>query len=373
MKSQTIKIKYLILIFGLIVIAVLMFGCSGVTSENSPGTSGDTITGNDNSTGTSGQSTIADEQSLHDLSGTILFTKSIFDPGQTRARQTLNSMSPDGDNEIEIEVQIEGEAYNREINFSRDCSYLLLVVNDKYINDPGPETIVIMNLDGSEERELTPPGIGRIRGITYSKNDQLIAYLREAELYIIDMEGNLVQSFPVPEYSGSLTWSPDGSHFAFISEDDLRNHRYVYVINSDGTNLINLTGEFDSDVIYRPYSPSWSPESDKLAFRAGNLSDSIDGIWIAQAPFTSCEKLWAPSLNESWSSVSLDIIAWSPDGEAIAFSTQPGNEVGAAVDIGMISIPSLKSKLVYRGHDIEKLIGWLSCDEYPAVLGQPDS
>ena len=62
-------------------------------------------------------------------------------------------------------------------------------------------------------------------------------------------------------------WSPDGSRIAWSSERD--GNREIYVMDADGSNPTNLTGDpgYDS-------SPAWSPDGQRILFnsrRDGNL------------------------------------------------------------------------------------------------------
>jgi Tol biopolymer transport system component len=55
------------------------------------------------------------------------------------------------------------------------------------------------------------------------------------------------------------TWSPDGSHLAFVSDRD--GDEDIYLISSDGTGLVNLTDNPASD-----FNQVWSPSGRFIAF-----------------------------------------------------------------------------------------------------------
>jgi Tol biopolymer transport system component len=67
-------------------------------------------------------------------------------------------------------------------------------------------------------------------------------------------------------------WSPDGSQIAFSSN---RAGSYdIWLMSSDGTNLRQLTDDFDWD-----RAPSWSPDGSRIAFGRKAANRIID-IWI---------------------------------------------------------------------------------------------
>ena len=57
------------------------------------------------------------------------------------------------------------------------------------------------------------------------------------------------------------SWSPDESQIAFTMQVDEDGWRGVFLLNTDGTELVQLT---DEKGYY--YSPVWSPDGEKLAF-----------------------------------------------------------------------------------------------------------
>ena len=115
------------------------------------------------------------------------------------------------------------------------------------------------------------------------------------------------------------TWSPDGSKIAFSSnrsgnlstEASAKVDYDIWVMNSDGTGLSNLTNNPAYDG-----KPKWSPDGTKIAFvsdRSGNLD-----IWTMNADGSNLKQL-----------TDLTIIdtdpCWSPDGSKIAFSSNRSN------------------------------------------------
>lgn len=75
--------------------------------------------------------------------------------------------------------------------------------------------------------------------------------------------------------------SPDGSKIAFTAELVEMDQRHIWVMDSDGSNLIRLTrGRYDSN-------PAWSPDGSKIAFTRDRINGNIyimnaDGSDITQ-------------------------------------------------------------------------------------------
>lgn len=101
-------------------------------------------------------------------------------------------------------------------------------------------------------------------------------------------------------------WSPDGSKIAFVSYRTSDNE--IYVINSDGTNLIRLTNNPDDDM-----TPVWSPNSMKLAFmhRVDYTNKDIFVIDVDGSNQTNLTDFPGDDFDP----------AWSPDGSRIAFAS----------------------------------------------------
>lgn len=104
------------------------------------------------------------------------------------------------------------------------------------------------------------------------------------EIYLIDVEQgisvNLTNSpgmddcFPV--------WSPDGTRIAFSSHKRMGTEQ-IYVMNADGSNVIQLTDGRDEKLDF--YWPSWSPDGKRIAFtgelvRLGPESEQWCGIFV---------------------------------------------------------------------------------------------
>ena len=105
------------------------------------------------------------------------------------------------------------------------------------------------------------------------------------------------------ELDASPSWSSDGSRIAFISDRDGDNE--IYVMNIDGSGVIQLTDDFASDE-----DPEWSPDGSRIAFHSDRDGDYE--IYVMNADGSGVTQLTDNSDADRGS-------AWSPDGTRIAF------------------------------------------------------
>jgi len=103
----------------------------------------------------------------------------------------------------------------------------------------------------------------------------------------------------------SPTWSPDG-RIAFANGD-------IYVVNGDGSGLIDLTNDLAALEVY----PAWSPDGTKVAF-VSNRGGAYD-LYVMNADGTSVAQLTHDQATEGRP-------AWSPDGTRIAFASDKGGD-----------------------------------------------
>ena len=159
------------------------------------------------------------------------------------------------------------------------------------------------------------------------------------EIFLMNPDGKRVRQLTRHlQYDALPAWSPDGQKITFKSFRD--EHRSpgsraingeIYVMNSDGTNPINLTQSPN-----RPDGLScWSPDGKQIAFKSAEISKK-DGIfqsdvWVMDADGSNPHNL----TNHDALDRAPD---WSPDGNQIvfesnrnmewAFKVPPGVELG---------------------------------------------
>jgi Tol biopolymer transport system component len=119
--------------------------------------------------------------------------------------------------------------------------------------------IYVMRSDGSDQRRLTR-NRDDVESFGWSPDGRFLVYaFYDGPIYRVPASGGarrLLASFAAPE--PDLAWSPDGRYIAFVSEET--GDGDVHVMTAKGFKERRLTkGFFNSN-------PSWSPDSQQIAF-----------------------------------------------------------------------------------------------------------
>jgi hypothetical protein len=178
--------------------------------------------------------------------------------------------------------------------------------------------IYVVNTDGSNLHQLFGEGADNIAP-EWSPDGTKLAY-SNAGVEVVNADGS---NRTVLQYTGTLdtypSWSPDGSKIAFTSTRTGIGH--IFVMNADGSNAQQLTGEPAS----QDQHPSWSPDGSKIVFErcvggsvAGNapwLCSTQWDLFVMNADGSNPQNLTnTPNSNETGAK-------YTPDGKMIGFTT----------------------------------------------------
>jgi Tol biopolymer transport system component len=185
----------------------------------------------------------------------------------------------------------------------------------------GQSEIYVMNADGSNQIRLTTSAIGSYQP-AWSPDGTQIAFRgydsqANADIYVVNTDGtgltNLSNDPNDPSYTPS--WSPDGTQIMFMIEDDYSSH--IYVMDADGSNRVQLTNSIE-------YSAVWSPDGSKIAFVSER--DGAPEIYVMDADGSNQTNLTGTYGVLPYAPFN-DAPAWSPDGARIAFSSDRDGQV----------------------------------------------
>jgi Tol biopolymer transport system component len=183
--------------------------------------------------------------------------------------------------------------------------------------------LYVVNADGTEKRVLARSRTYGGGGVVWSPDGQTIAFPGHNRVVFINADGsgrrNVTREWGL---DGLPVWSPDGRRIAFMSGRDNEpghgNDGDIYAMNADGSGLRSLTR---NDGAGWAWFPMWSANGRKIAFNRVQPPPKPpyskgwkSEVWVMNADGSSQRRLARgfPS-------------AWSPDGQKIAFRTEPAN------------------------------------------------
>ncbi|MDQ3997068.1 MAG: hypothetical protein M3303_08615 [Gemmatimonadota bacterium] len=184
----------------------------------------------------------------------------------------------------------------------------------------GPPDLIVLNLATGEERRLfTSQSVGGMHPHGSTDGDRVVFVRSDAEfnseVFIVNSDGtgltnvsNHAQADVMP------AWSPAGGRIAFVT--DRAGFQDIFVVNNDGTGLRRLTTADPEPAVTTEWWPAWSPSTlpggQRIAY-----SSTIDGtpdIWTTtvDAPVVTRERITGTPDADTHPT-------WSEDGTRIAF------------------------------------------------------
>lgn len=196
------------------------------------------------------------------------------------------------------------------------------IVYDSEVEGSGANNIVVANADGSSPVVIADEGSVP----AWSPDGTRIVFARADignmvslggggsgtafYLYVMNSDGTDVRQLTRGEHSDySPVWSPDGSRIAFEREGE-----GLFVMNSDGSSITRLT-EPGLEIFG---APDWSPDGTSIAIAVNGVDgDKPGGVLLVPA-----DRAGTPTLIPGTEAKYPDYVsspAWSPDGQWIAY------------------------------------------------------
>lgn len=187
---------------------------------------------------------------------------------------------------------------------------LIAFVSDR---DGNPD-IYVMDRKGEEIRKISHE-VGIASHPRWSPDGGQIAFVARTEegdsqIYLSDIEEPEAQRLTVGGHvHGPPSWSPNGEWIAFVLTDKEGSGLGIYLRNPGGVNQITLTDGPD-------FNPTWSPDSDKVAFQSSRNGNSDIFVIDITEDFTARPRRITTNAAADYSPT------WSPDGDHIAFISE---------------------------------------------------
>jgi dipeptidyl aminopeptidase/acylaminoacyl peptidase len=213
-------------------------------------------------------------------------TKIVWDTWRQYNNGNVWVMNADGSGATALTTQTFADhSSSIQATWSSDGGSIVFVRTD---DELGPE-IYRMGASGSNPTRLTTtspeaddlqPSVAPTGRVAFA-SDRANTAFETFDIYVMNADGSGVRRLtfdggdpndPTAPSHDSLNpaWSPDGSRIAFDSTRD--GNREVYVINADGTGLVNVSNDPSTD-----YAPAWSPDGTQLSFTSTRAGQ--DDIW----------------------------------------------------------------------------------------------
>lgn len=204
--------------------------------------------------------------------------KTIYFYSNRDGNEEIYSMNADGTNPINL---TNNNASDRIPDISPNGKLLAFYSNRDHENGE----IYLMNVSDKTTIRLTNNDFYE-ESPCFSSNSKKLLFTREilevkdsvkasnGDIYLLDLKTKEETRLTFKRgFDSGAKFSPDNKKIAFYGRDEITGNYDIFIMNSDGSEIENLTNDTLQD-----FSPVWSPDGNWLAFTRGN-SENYD-IWI---------------------------------------------------------------------------------------------
>jgi TolB protein len=205
--------------------------------------------------------------------------------------------------------------------------------------------IKIADADGSNAHLLFE-GEGFQRTPQWSRDGRQIAFAmftprhRIENIYVINADGTGLKNLTdVAKFSADPAWSPDGNKIAFVSAVIGRPGRLI-VMNADGSEQTDILGHDLHVAVY----PAWTYDGKQLTYGAPVENRQVQ-VRQVNLDGTGNTQLTQSPKQHSYA-------AWSPDGQYLAYVSDPGALAG---DLCVYDVLAGEHRTVLQGEVFQEL------------------
>ena len=244
-------------------------------------------------------------------------------------------ISPDGSRLAYTSCQFKNDPFDRKVqsfnprfpgrhmyNYEIATSELDGRGQQRLTDNPWLDSNPIWSPDGDLIAFLTSPSV--------AWQNHALAPLPDLQLHSMRADGTDVQPVAPRVESAAYVppaWSPDGQRLAFVgSEDQDDPYGYlgyrVYTVRTDGSDLIKIENSEISMYEYVVTAPTWSPDSERVAFATIDGESGESSVFSATYDGTNLRRIWSSGPNKP--GIRVAQVSWSPGGSEIFIVRHPG-------------------------------------------------
>jgi len=177
----------------------------------------------------------------------------------------------------------------------------------------GQKQIYSMNSDGSDQQRISNLPNWDFNYSRLSPNQKYLAVVREQNrrysIFVLTLDGTVVgKSSNFDTSDDSPSWSPDSTHIAFASSRD--GHGAIYTMKLDGSEikrLTNIDGQLQT-------CPVWSPDGKKITFQSSEKTMVFENYVIN----TDGTNIINFGRSTSGSGYYCPPVSWSPNSNSVS-------------------------------------------------------
>jgi TolB protein len=156
-------------------------------------------------------------------------------------------------------------------SYSADGSRIVYVLSDSLVvmRANGTHRKTIVHQIAPDQPEFSPDGM-------------TIAYSKGGSIWVVPRNGGGPHRLTTGHDDSYPSWSPDGTRIAFTRSGTGPHSEDVWIMDADGTHLVNITANLTDGTLFR--EPAWSPDGTKIALQrypdcygGGLITINVDG------------------------------------------------------------------------------------------------